>query len=545
MLNEFTYCPRLGYLEWVQGEFADSADTVEGRFHHRTVDRARQRRRAGEGEADAAPASIHERSVLLGSEEIGLSAKIDMVQGEGNRVSPVDYKRGKRPHVPRGAYEPELVQLCAQGLLLRDHGYECTEGVLYFVSSRERVRVDFDDALVARTIELARQMRAVAEQGEVPPPLVDSPKCPRCSLVGICLPDEVRFLSEGAAAGDVRPLLPARDDTLPLHVQHQGARIHKDGGVLRVLDEDTVIAEARLGEVSQVVLFGGVHITTPTVHELCLRGIPVTWLSHGGWFYGITHGMSHKNVELRRRQYAAAADQERSLTLARRFVQAKIANCRTLLRRNHPDPPEVVLRDLKEDIRRAGEVERLDSLLGVEGTAAHRYFSAFGEMLRAGPDGLTTFEFRYRNRRPPRDPVNALLSLAYAMLTREWTVVAQSVGLDPYLGFYHQPKYGRPALALDLMEEFRPLVGDSLVLTVVNNGEITAEHFVEALGAVSLTSAGRTRFIEAWERRLGQEITHPVFGYRISYRRVFEVQARLLARYLAGEIPDYPSFTTR
>jgi CRISPR-associated protein Cas1 len=545
MLNEFTYCPRLGYLEWVQGEFADSADTVEGRFHHRNVDRARQRRRPSGEEDEASPSRIHERSVLLGSEELGLSAKIDLIQGEGNRVVPVDYKRGKRPHVPRGAYEPELVQLCAQGLLLREHGYECTEGVLYFAGSRERLRVEFDEALVARTIELSRQMRAVAEQGEIPPPLVDSPKCPRCSLVSICLPDEVHFLSEGAAGGEVRPLAPARDDALPLHVQHQGARIHKDGGLLRILDEDVVIGEARLAELSQVVLFGGVHITTPTIHELCRRGIPVTWLSHGGWFYGITHGMSHKNVELRRLQYATAADPERSLALARRFVQAKIANCRTLLRRNHPDPPVAVLQALKEDIRRAGQTDRMDALLGIEGTAAHRHFSIFGEMLRAPNDELRTFDFQHRNRRPPRDPVNALLSLAYAMLAREWTVVAQSVGLDPYLGFYHQPKYGRPALALDLMEEFRPLIGDSLVLTVVNNGEITGEHFVEALGAVSLTAAGRARFIEAYERRLSQEITHPVFGYRISYRRVFEVQARLLGRYLGGEIPEYPSFTTR
>ena len=340
-------------------------------------------------------------------------------------------------------------------------------------------------------------------------------------------------------------MAPARDDALPLHVQHQGARIRKDGDVLQILDQDAVIGEARLGQVSQVVLFGGVQISTPVVHELCMRGIPVSWLSHGGWFYGITHGMSHKNVELRRRQYAAAGDPDRCLALARRFVQAKIANCRTMLRRNHPDPPAVVLRDLKEDIRRAGDADRLDALLGVEGTAAHRYFSAFGEMLRTPSDGLGRFEFGHRNRRPPRDPVNALLSLAYSMLAREWTVVAQSVGFDPYLGFYHQPRYGRPALALDLMEEFRPLVGDSLVLTVINNGEVTTEHFIEALGAVSLTGAGRARFIDAYERRLSQEITHPVFGYRISYRRVFEVQARLLARHLTGEVPDYPAFTTR
>ncbi|MGH7554744.1 MAG: CRISPR-associated protein Cas4, partial [Longimicrobiales bacterium] len=219
MLNEFAYCPRLGYLEWVQGEFADNDDTVEGRYHHRNVDRTRQRSRRDDGENEVP--KIHERSVWLGSESLGLSAKIDLLEGTGRRVTPVDYKRGKRPHVPRGAYEPELVQLCAQGLLLRDHGYECDEGVLFFAGSRERVRVVFDDELIARTVQLAAEMRAVAAAGPIPPPLVDSPKCPRCSLVSICLPDEVRYLTIGdGAAAPPRPLVPARDDALPLHVQH-------------------------------------------------------------------------------------------------------------------------------------------------------------------------------------------------------------------------------------------------------------------------------------------------------------------------------------
>lgn len=184
----------------------------------------------------------------------------------------------------------------------------------------------------------------------------------------------------------------------------------------------------------------------------------------------------------------------------------------------------------------------LDSLLGIEGTAAHRYFTAFRDLLRPPEGSPGDFEFVNRNRRPPRDPVNALLSLVYALLTREWTVVLPSI---PTSAFYHQPRYGRPALALDLMEEFRPLLADSVVLSVLNTGEIKAQHFLHGAGAVNLTAAGRRRFIEAYERRMGQEVTHPIFGYRISYRRTLEVQARLLGRYLAGEIPEYPSCTTR
>lgn len=200
---------------------------------------------------------------------------------------------------------------------------------------------------------------------------------------------------------------------------------------------------------------------------------------------------------------------------------------------------------MKWDIEQAGKAESLDQLLGVEGLAARRYFEYFDGMLKLADPLFPEFDFNGRNRRPPRDPINALLSLAYAMLAREWTVVIQSVGLDPYLGFYHQPRYGRPALALDLMEEFRPIIGDSAVITAINNGEVTIKDFIKELGAVSLTPEGRSRFIQTYERRMSSEIAHPVFGYRISYRRVFEVQARLLGRYLTGEIPEYPAFVTR
>jgi CRISPR-associated protein Cas1 len=545
MLNEFAYCPRLCYLEWVQGEFAENADVVEGRIHHRAVDKGRQRQKVAK-EEKVEPARIHERSVSLSSDRLGLTARIDLVEGEGNRVTPVDYKKGKRPHTPQGAWEPERVQVCAQGLILRDSGFESTAGVIYFAGSKERVAVEFDDALVARTLELAEQMAETSRGGVIPPPLVDSPKCPRCSLVGICLPDEVRMLkAAGTEAIEPRLLFPARDDALPLHVQHQGARIKKDGNVLQILDGDELLAEARLEEVSHLVLFGGVQVSTPVIHELCQRGIPISYLTQGGWFYGMTNGLWHKNVELRRRQYQVASHSDRCLDLARAFVRAKIANCRTLLRRNHPNPSESTLADLKGDMERAADAERMDSLLGIEGTAAHRYFSCLGDMFRAGDGPAPAFDFQQRNRRPPRDPVNAMLSFAYAMLTREWTTILQAVGFDPYLGFYHQPKYGRPALALDLMEEFRPLVADSVVLTAVNNGEVKPEDFINAMGSVSLTAAGRTRFIGVYERRMSQEITHPVFGYKISYRRVLEVQARLLGRHIMGELPQYPSFLTR
>ncbi len=195
MLNEFAYCPRLTYLEWVQGEFADSVDTVEGRFQHRRVDKAVGQLPSVEAPDAERDDAIHTRSALLSDAGLGAIARIDLVEGEGIRVTPVDYKHGKVPDVPEGTWEPERVQLCLQGLLLRANGYECAEGALYFVESKRRVTVPFDEALVSRTLQLLDGIREAAASGHIPPPLVDSPKCPRCSLVGICLPDETNLLS--------------------------------------------------------------------------------------------------------------------------------------------------------------------------------------------------------------------------------------------------------------------------------------------------------------------------------------------------------------
>ncbi len=544
MLNEFQYCPRLAYLEWVQGEWAESADTIEGRGVHRRVDRP-----SGElpppGEIDS-ETRIHARSITLSSNRLGLIAKMDLIEADDGAVVPVDYKRGKRPHVPKGAYDPERVQLCAQGMILEEHGYRCGEGVLYFAASKERVTVPFDAELRALTQAAVDGLRLVAVGGQIPPPLVDSPKCPRCSLVGICLPDEVNYFAREQQPP--RPLAVRRDDALPVYVQSQRAKVSKSGETLEISVEDQKVQSARLGEVSQLALWGNVYLTTPALHELMAREITVTWHSHGGWFMGHTMGTGHKNVEVRTAQYRASFDQAHCLRLAKGFVVAKIQNARTLLRRNWKagEVPEALLDAFRQDIDLARRAKALPELLGAEGNAAARYFREFRNML-SRPEGADElpFDFQRRNRRPPVDPVNALLSFAYALLVRTWTVTLSAVGFDAYRGFYHQPRYGRPALALDLMEPFRPLVAESTVIQAINNGEVKPSDFISAAGSVALDADGRKRFIASFERRLGQEVTHPQFGYRVSYRRLLELQARLLARHLLGEFEDYPNFVTR
>ena len=541
ILNEFVYCPRLAYLEWVQKEWEESSDTVEGRHIHRKVDR--------QGGTLPKPGDDIEelriaRSVELSSKTLNLVAKIDLVESADGKVTPIDYKRSKRPHVPRNAYDPERVQLCAQGLLLRESGYQCTEGVLYFAGSRERVRVPFDDELIELTHQSIEGLSAVAEAGQIPPPLEDSPKCPRCSLVGVCLPDETNLLK--LRAETVRPLSVRQTRALPVYVQTQSGKVAKKGERLAITKDDNETVYARLAETSQLVLMGNVYVTTPTLHELMRRNIPITWQSYGGWFLGHTIGAGHANVELRTAQYKGSFEDQVCLKLARSWVRAKIRNSRTLLRRNWRLDEDVgpVLTDLKRLADRAGRVRDLSTLLGVEGAAAARYFQHFTGMLKASDDN-DLFDMRNRNRRPPTDPVNALLSFGYAMLTRAFVVVLSATGFDVYRGFYHQPRYGRPALALDMMEPFRPLIVESTVVTAINNGEIRPKDFVRRATGVNLTEAGRKRFIATFERRLGQEVTHPLFGYRVEYRRLLEIQARLLGRFLLGETSDYPNFVTR
>lgn len=567
MLNEFVYCPPLFFYEWVEGVFRHNADTVDGAQKHEK----------GDEKEDALPAPdeiegevFKARGVMLSSQRLGLIAKLDLVEAAGGAVTPVDYKRGSPRDDGEGprAWPADEAQIAAQVLVLRDNGYVAEEGLLFYYETRQRVRVPVTGELVAKIEGQLQAARQLAASGRIPAPLVDSPKCPRCSLVDICLPDETVAAAGMPAsddepeqfvlfddlpgpngvtdlnAADVRRLVPARDDLRPLYITGYQLSVGKSGERLQVKEKGKVIQEARLNEISQVNLFGPVSITGAAVQALCNVEKPIVHFSMGGWFYGMTSGLGLKNVFLRRSQFLKAEDEGLCLAIARDLVSTKIRNQRTLLQRNHVEPPAQTIDRLRQLAERSRQAGSLESLLGVEGTAAAAYFAAFAGMIKV-EDELGTFDFELRNRRPPRDPVNALLSFAYSLLARDLTVVCHAVGFDPFIGFYHQPRFGRPALALDLMEGFRPLVADSAVLTAINTRMVTRDDFLRTGDAVALTRKGRSSFIRAYEQRMDQLVTHPIFGYRVSYRRVLEVQTRLLARYLTGEIPRYPGFETR
>jgi CRISPR-associated protein Cas1 len=231
------------------------------------------------------------------------------------------------------------------------------------------------------------------------------------------------------------------------------------------------------------------------------------------------------------------------------LVAAKIKNARVFLRRNFKSGDEAERDSALEALARLADhalhAPAESELLGLEGEAAARYFRLFAAMFGEAAREFPAFGFEKRTRRPPADPVNEMLSFAYSLLTRTWLTVLSATGFDAYLGFYHHPRFGRPALALDMMEPFRPVIADSAVIQSVNNGEVKSDGFLSAGPAVNFKPHAKRAFIAAYERRLEQELTHPVFGYRVSMRRLLEVQARLLVRYLTGEIDEYPHYRVR
>lgn len=583
MLNEFVYCPRLFFYEWVEGVFRDNLDTMKGSFRHSKID----------SQSDGLPDSskltdedrLHSRSVTLSSERYGLIAKMDLIEASEGVVTPVDYKIGAPYKDDDGnptIWDTDRVQLAVQALVLRDNGYECNQGVIYYVKTKQRVPLEINDEVIEETVQCLNQARELAERGMIPPPLDNSPKCPRCSLVSICLPDEthacgdedeewtsIRQLtlfetedlpeirhSDWRKTPTVRRLVPARDDLRPLYLNKQGLSVGISSNVLKIKEKGKVIQEVRTGEICQLNLFGNIQLTTQAIQTLCRNEVPIGYFSMGGWFYGTTQSMGLKNVFLRREQFLNAERPSFCLQLAKALVIGKIKNQRTMLQRNHIEPPRSAINMMKFMSEEAEHASSMAELLGIEGNAARTYFQNFAGMIKRDDDLSEsdekqngspefTFDFNGRNRRPPRDPVNALLSLAYSLLSKDLTFTSHIVGFDPYWGFYHQPRFGRPSLALDLMEPFRPLIAESAVLSAINTRMVTEKDFIRAGQSVSLSDNGRKAFFRAYEQRMDTLVTHPLFGYRVNYRRMLEIQTRLLARVLDGEMHYYPVFVTR
>jgi CRISPR-associated protein Cas1 len=561
-LNQVTYCQRLYYLQYVDSVMVKNEHVEGGLFDHRRItdpDLAHRTRKEGE--------TLHTRSVALSSERLGLTGVLDLIEEKGGTAYPVETKHGSAPRDDGGraeAWDNDAVQLCAQALLLEEQqGRPVPRGAIYYAGTKERVEVVFDEALRAKTrtaIDTVRQLSA----RDVPPeplPAELRHRCHGCSLAPVCLPEETLYQigrpTEKSAASPtgITRVIPQSDDGAVLYLQEPGAHVGKRSEHLVVRKDGQELSRIPLHAVRQVVVFGHVQLSTQAMETLAVNDIPVMFLTGYGRFIAALMPAPTKNVSLREAQFRRFADPAERFTLAREVVRAKLTNQRALLMRclrsrgdeaeeSARGSDEPAARDLAELLVRLDRVTEVESLLGLEGQGAALYFGEFSRFLKAQPPG-EGFDFRSRNRRPPRDPVNALLSFAYAMLVKDCFSALCTVGFDAYHGFYHAGRHGRPSLALDLMEEFRSIIADSVVLTLVNNRQVTPADFLVWRDACQLTESGRKQFFAAYEQRKATIVTHPVFGYRMSYSRMLEVQARLLAAYVRGDVPNYTGFTVR
>jgi CRISPR-associated protein Cas1 len=557
-LNQVTYCPRLYFLQYVDGVMPINEHVEAGLFDHRRVNAPEL---ANKTHTDRGTATS--RGVALSSEALGITGVLDVIEEKNGEQYPVETKHGSGPRDSEGrptVWDNDAVQLCAQALLMEDaFGQPVPRGFQFYASSRERVEVKFTEELRQQTREAIRRCRELAAQPTPPEPLPTESrhKCFGCSLAPICLPEETLYQLKSPTAAErdenspglVR-VIPQSDDGAVLYLQEPGSFVGKRSEHLIIKKDGQELSRVPMHAVRQVVVVGNVQVSTQALETLVANDISVAYVSGHGRFLGAFVPAPTKNVSLREAQFRQFADPAVCLDLAKAVVRAKLSNQRTLLMRSLRGGEEArgsdepAARGLWSLLRSLDDVASLDSLLGIEGQGAALYFGEFSRFLKQPPTG-PKFDFTSRNRRPPRDPVNALLSFAYALLTKDCFAAVCTVGFDPYKGFFHQGRHGKPSLALDLMEEFRTVIADSVVLTLINNELLTPADFLIWREACQLTESGRKRFFMAYEQRKATVVTHPVYGYRMSYARMVEVQARMLAAYVRGEIPRYSGFTVR
>lgn len=534
-LHALAYCERLFYLEEVENMRVADGAVYAGRRLHVELERE-------EDEEEWL-------TLNLESERWGLTGKIDCVRRRDGEIIPYEHKRGRSARSRDGAAETwasDRLQVIAYATLVEEHtGREVREGRVRYHADNVMVRVPIDEqarADLARAVARARELQSTVER----PPVTENERlCVKCSLAPVCLPEEARL---AATVSEMTPvqierttirLFPADDDRRTLHVLTQGARVGRKGDRFEITARDEETQLHPVHEIGQVVLHGFSQITTQALRLCAEQEVGVHWVTTGGRYMGAwLAGMG--SVQRRIRQYQALTDVELCLLLARRLAEARVrGQLSFLLRasreagRNVAEVREAVsgMRKLLSPLSRATNI---DSLRGYEGSAGAHYFSALPHLVV--PEVSAAMRPEGRNRRPPRDRCNALLSFGYALLLKDVTNAIMTVGLDPCLGFYHQPRSQAHPLALDLMELFRVPLIDLPVIASINRRQWDEDVDFQIAGQqVWLSDAGRKKFIGIYERRKADKWKHPVIGHSLSYSRLMELEVRLLEKEWMGE----------
>ncbi|MDO5083097.1 MAG: CRISPR-associated endonuclease Cas1 [Arachnia propionica] len=513
------FCPRRTWLEAV-GEVVASFNMEAGQAAHSRVDST-----VGTGS--------QRRSVQVEDPEWGVYGTCDVVDVADGTVEVVEFKATPGKREPTVS-EANRIQLALQRRGLEAQGHVVSSQRVYFTNHRCSVPVEVDDELLAEAHRLVEVTREIVEGDTAPAPLLEEARCRFCSHAGVCLPEERRW------APVKRVMVPDPHGEI-LHLTVPGARASLRRGRVIVQKGDEDLTDLPIERVAGIVVHGNVDLSTALVREGLYRGISIVWCSGRGRVIGFGRSASSPNGGVRAVQLHTSLTGD--MGLADELIASKISNQATLLRRNAKQDCSDRVKELRTLAGRAGSAATVEELLGHEGRAARVYFEAFPVMLSDA--SWIRDSWPGRHGRGAVDPLNVALNYTYGLLLSEVVRAVHACGLDPHLGFVHSSTRNKPALALDLMEQFRPLLADSTVVMAINNKELTPDSFCRGLGDHRLTDSGRRAITASFERRIAQEFRHPVFTYKVSWRRAVEVQARMLLGYLDGSQDRYVGVRTR
>lgn len=516
------YCERRTWLE-ANGETTFTQQMQAGDVAHQAVDNTANSR------------SQRLTSYPLRCEALGLVGKADAVEFlDEHEVALVEHKA--TPVRRRAVVTPaNRLQLTLQRECLREAGFSVVDQAIYFTDHRRRVSVELTEDDVDNAARMVARTRDIVDSSHAPVPLVNDERCARCSHFSVCLPDEYN-------GGNPRRRIHAADpDGQVLHLTTQGSRASIRRGRVVVEKEGEKLADAPLARVQGVVVHGNIDLSSALHRNLLWNDVPVVWCSSTGRVYGMSQPADCPNGAARVEQHVRSHNGD--LTIARGMITAKIANQATLLRRNGDAPDAVQF--LLNEAERASTVGAIPELFGIEGDAAAAYFKSFPTMLSSKRMEALEWEWPGRHGRGAADPINILLNYAYGLLRTEVIRAILTCGLDPHAGFLHSSGRNKPALALDLMAEFRAPIADSVVISMINRREIKATDFTYIQDVARLRDSARKKVIAAFERRVQTSIQHPLFGYDVTWRRVIEIQARMILGVLTGVQPSYVGVTVR
>ena len=525
-LHALAYCPRLFYLEEVEELYTQDAAVFAGRRLHAELEKKEDE---------------DWQELFLESEELGLRGKVDALRTRNGQTIPYEHKRGKAARDANKqpeAWESDRLQILAYAYLLElALNMPIQEGRIRYHADNVLIHVPLDEAgrnAVKEAIAQARILRA----SPCRPPVTENERlCTRCSLAPVCLPEEAR-LAHNREWQPVR-LFPKDEQRQILHILEAGTCVGKTSDRLKVTRRDLPIEKIPARQIEQVVLHSFSQISTQALHFCVEQDIGVHFISGGGRYIG---SFDHRQGSIQRkiRQYAALTNPDKCLELAKKLVTCRGLGQRKFLMRAQrgldkvPEPLAKAIAQIKIVLKQVPNAKSLESLLGLEGNVAALYFGAIPDLL--GADVPVELRFNGRNRRPPKDCFNALLGFGYALLLKDVSNAILTVGLEPALGFYHQPRTQAHPLALDLIEIFRVPLVDLPIVGSINRGQWDAKADFEMRGdQVWLNDSGRHKFINLYEKRKEETWKHPVLGYSLTYRRLFELEVRLLEKEWNGE----------